>query len=122
ADVDRRPARRDTPPMSASDTFFDNLLDDSHRLLRDTCRRFAEREIAPFATAWEEAGEFPRDLYRKAAAAGILGVGFPEEVGGSGGGPLHMVASIEGLMRGESTGVTVGLGSLGIALPPLVQS
>ncbi len=108
--------------MSTSDAFFDNLLDDSHRLLRDTCRRFAEREIAPHATAWEEAGEFPRELYRKAAAAGVLGVGFPEEVGGAGGGPLHIVASIEGLMRGESTGVTVGLGSLGIALPPLVQS
>jgi acyl-CoA dehydrogenase len=102
--------------------FYDNLLDEDHRLLRDTCRRFAEREIAPHAHAWEEAGEFPRALYGKAAGAGVLGIGFPEAVGGSGGGPLHSVMAIEGLMRGGSTGVAVGLGSLGIALPPLVQA
>jgi acyl-CoA dehydrogenase len=102
--------------------FFDNLLDDSHRLLRESCRRFAEAEIAPHALAWEEAGSFPRELYPKAARAGILGIGFPEEVGGAGGGALHMVMAVEGLMRGGSTGVTAGLGSLGIALPSLVQS
>ena len=104
------------------DSFFDNLLDDSHRLLRDTCRRFADKEIAPFADAWEEAESFPRELYPKAAAAGVLGVGFPEEAGGSGGDPLHMVMAIEGMMRGGSTGVAVGLFSAGIAVPPIVQT
>ncbi|PKN58199.1 MAG: acyl-CoA dehydrogenase [Deltaproteobacteria bacterium HGW-Deltaproteobacteria-14] len=102
--------------------FYDNLLDDTHRLLRATCRRFAEAEIAPHADAWEEAGGFPRELYRKAADVGLLGVGFNEDLGGSGGGALHIVAAIEGLMRGGSTGVAVGLGSLGIALPPIVQA
>lgn len=102
--------------------FFDNLLDESHRLLRTSCRRFAEAEIRPHAHDWEEAGIFPRELYGKAAAAGVLGVGFPEELGGSGGGPLHQLMAIEGLMRGTSTGVAAGLGSLGIALPALVQS
>ncbi len=102
--------------------FFDNLLQDEHRMLRDTCRRFAEREIAPSATEWEEAGTFPRELYGRAAQAGVLGVGFPEDAGGSGGSALHSVMAIEGLMRGGSTGVAVGLGSLGIALPPILQS
>jgi len=102
--------------------FFDNLLDETHRLLRASCRRFAEAEIAPHADAWEEAGAFPRELYAKAADAGVLGVGFSEELGGSGGGALHTVAAIEGLMRGGSTGVAVGLGSLGIALPAIVQA
>ncbi len=98
------------------------LLDESHVLLRKQCERFARAEIAPHATKWEEAGIFPRELYGKAAAAGLLGIGFDESVGGSGGGSLHLVVSIEGLMRGGSTGVAVGLWSLGIGLPPLVQS
>jgi acyl-CoA dehydrogenase len=101
--------------------FFDNLLPADARALRDQCRRFAEAEIRPFAETWEEAGIFPRELYARAAAAGVLGIGFPEDLGGMGGGPLELVMAIEGLMRGGSTGVTVGLGSLGIALPPLLQ-
>ena len=100
---------------------FDTLLDDTHTMLRDSCRRFADKEIAPYAAQWEEAGIFPRELYAKAAEAGVLGVGFPEEYGGCGGGNVHMMMAIEGLMRGGSTGVTVGLGSLGIALPAIVQ-
>lgn len=102
--------------------FYDNLLDETHVALRDSCRRFAERHIAPHAEAWEEAGEFPRALYGEAARAGVLGVGFPQRLGGSGGDALHVVMAIEGMMRGLSTGVTVGLGSLGIALPALVQA
>ncbi|MFO0747891.1 MAG: acyl-CoA dehydrogenase family protein [Myxococcota bacterium] len=108
----------DRPNASA---FFDNFLDESHLALRAQARRFAEAEILPHAFAWEEAGLFPRELYAAAAAAGVLGVGFPEALGGVGGGALHAVMIIEGLLRGGSTGVTVGLGSLGIALPPIVQ-
>ena len=102
--------------------FFDNFFDDTHNAVRAGCRRFAEHEIAPHAHAWEEAQSFPPELYRKAAAAGVLGIGFDEAIGGAGGGALHVVAAIEGLMRGRSTGVAVGLGSLGIALPPIVQT
>ena len=103
-------------------SFFDNLLDDTHLALRDAVRRFAEREIAPHAIAWEEAESFPRELYAKAAEAGVLGVGFPEAVGGGGGGALHMVMTAEALLRGGTTGVAAGLGSLGIALPAIVQA
>ncbi len=102
--------------------FYDNFLTDEMTLWRDTCRRFAEREIRPHAIEWEEAGTFPLDLYRKAGAAGIIGSGFPEEVGGSGGSPLHTVMTIEGMMHGGTTGVSVTLGAAGIALPPIVQS
>ena len=41
-----------------------------HEALRDTMRRFVAREIAPHAAAWDEAEEFPRELYRKAARRG----------------------------------------------------
>jgi acyl-CoA dehydrogenase len=103
-------------------SFYDNFLTDTHRMVRDSCRRFAEKEILPNAHEWEEAEAFPKSLYAKAGAAGIIGGGFPEEVGGSGGGPMEMVMGIEGLMRGGSTGVAVGLGIAGIAIPPIVQS
>ncbi|MFT7581261.1 MAG: acyl-CoA dehydrogenase [Myxococcota bacterium] len=106
---------------NASMAFFDSFLDDTHTLLRATCRRFAEATIKPHAAEWEKAGIFPRSLYKEAAKAGVLGIGFPEAVGGSGGGHLHTVMGIEGMMRGGSTGVSVGLWSLGIALPPLMQ-
>ena len=102
--------------------FFDNFLDDGHKLLRDTCRRFAEREIAPHVVEWEEAGEFPRELYRTAARAGVLGIGFDEALGGSGGKMMEIMMAADGLLRGGSTGVVVGLGSLGIALPAIVQA
>lgn len=95
-------------------------LDESHELFRKTCRRFTEQHIIPNAHEWEEAGEFPRELYNLAAEAGILGVNFPESLGGGGGDVLHSMALIEELLRGGSTGVVSGLGSLGIALPPVL--
>lgn len=103
-------------------SLLDNFLTETHRMVRQTAERFALDEIRPYAHDWEEAGEFPRALYTKAAEAGILGVGFPETLGGSGGGPMDALMVIEGLMQGGSTGVAAGLGSLGIALPPIVQS
>jgi len=102
--------------------FYDNFLSETDVMIRETARRFALDEIAPNAVAWEEAGAFPRDLYYAAAEAGILSVGFPEEVGGSGGGAMASVMVSEGLMYGGSTGVMAGLGSHGIALPAVVQS
>ena len=53
-----------------------------HDAFREVMRRFVEKEITPFAHEWDEAGEFPRALYRKAAEIGLLGLGFPEEYGG----------------------------------------
>lgn len=55
---------------------------EAHRQSGDTVGRFVREEIMPQAEAWEEAGEFPRELYRKAAGIGLLGLGFPEEYGG----------------------------------------
>ena len=95
-------------------------LNDSHKAFRETCRRFTEKEIAPYAEAWEEAEEFPVELYVKSAEAGILSAYFPEEYGGGGGDVFHAIVSTEALLTAGSTGVAVGLGSLGIALPPIL--
>lgn len=95
---------------------------EEHRALREQVRRWARREIAPHAAEWEEAEEFPRELYRRAAEAGILGVSYPEEVGGSGGDVTHMlVAAEEMILAGRSVGTCVGIGSHAIALPPIVK-
>jgi acyl-CoA dehydrogenase len=93
-----------------------------HAQLREQIRRFALREIAPHAHAWDEAEEFPRELYLKAAQAGLLGIAYPEEYGGSGGDLSHSLAAAEEMvLAGKSVGVTVGLGSHGIALPPILR-
>lgn len=101
---------------------FSEYFDDSHRLVRDSVRRFVEREILPHVADWEEAEEFPRELYRKAGEAGILGIGYPEALGGSHEGDLFAkVAASEELMRCGSGGLVAGLGSLDIGLPPLIK-
>lgn len=103
-------------------TDFQQYFDESHQLIRDSVRRFVEREVLPYIDEWEEAEEFPRELYLKAGAAGILGIGYPEAYGGSCEGDLFAkVAASEELMRCSSGGLVAGLGSLDIGLPPVVK-
>ncbi|HBO0242720.1 TPA: acyl-CoA dehydrogenase family protein [Pseudomonas aeruginosa] len=103
-------------------TDFQRYFDESHQLIRDSVRRFVEREVLPYIDEWEEAEEFPRELYLKAGAAGILGIGYPEAYGGSCEGDLFAkVAASEELMRCGSGGLVAGLGSLDIGLPPVVK-
>lgn len=93
-----------------------------HALLRRKARQFAEAQIAPWAAQWEEEEEFPRALYASAAAAGLTGIGYPEHVGGQGGDLGHTLAVAEELiLAGKSVGTVVGLGSHGIALPPIMR-
>jgi len=101
---------------------FQDYFDPSHQMVRDSVRRFVEREILPDIDAWEEAESFPRELYQKAGAAGILGIGYPEALGGSHEGDVFAkVAASEELMRCGSGGLVAGLGSLDIGLPPIVK-
>lgn len=95
---------------------------EEHAQLRENVRRFSQKHIAPQAHAWEEAGEFPRELYRAAAEAGLLGISYPAEDGGAGGDLGHaLVAAEEMVLHGHSVGTCVGLNSHGIALPPIVR-
>lgn len=98
------------------------LENEEHAQLRDNVRRFAQKHIAPHAAAWDEAEEFPRELYKLAADAGLLGISYPEEVGGGGGDITHsLVASEEMVLAGTSVGACVGLNTHGIALPPIIR-
>src|SRR5262245_36957344 len=95
---------------------------EEHAAIRATARRFAQAHIAPQGAQWEEHEEFPIELYKTAASAGITAIGYPEAVGGQGGDVGHvLVASDELILAGRSVGTVVGLGTHGIALPPIVQ-
>jgi acyl-CoA dehydrogenase len=97
--------------------------DSTHTALREQVRRFAAEAIAPFSAEWEEQEEFSIGLYQQAAAAGITGIGYPEELGGCGGEIGHvLVAGEELILAGRSVGTVAGLGSHGIALPPILIS
>ena len=92
----------------------------AHEDFRRSVRSFVEREITPHAAAWDEAGSFPRELYRKAAAIGLLGMGYPEELGGTPADAFYGIVSVEEIARAGCGGVQASLGSHGIALPPIV--
>jgi acyl-CoA dehydrogenase len=94
---------------------------EEHEELRRTVARFVAAEVAPNVDEWERAEEFPRDLYRRCAELGFLGLKFPERYGGQGGDHLHDAVWVEELARsGGSGGVAAGLNAhASIALPPI---
>ncbi len=95
--------------------------------LADVVERFARTEIAPHVNAWEAAGEFPRPLYQRAATLGLLGIGYPESLGGgddAADAPTPMAVKLGmwiNLARfGGSGGVFASLFSHNIGMPPLL--
>jgi acyl-CoA dehydrogenase len=105
-------ARATLPPFS-----------EEHEELRQTVARFVQKEIAPNVDEWEEAREFPRELFGRCAELGFLGLKFPEELGGQGGTHLHDAVWVEELARsGGSGGVAAGLNAhTSIAMPPIFK-
>jgi len=89
--------------------------------IREQIRRFIAEEIEPNGERWEEEGGFPRELYLKAGAAGLLGLGFAEEYGGAGGGIVFYCLAREELAASGFAGVRVGLMAHGIGLPPVLK-
>lgn len=93
----------------------------AHESFRDQMRRFVRAEIEPHADAWDEAGTFPRDLYRKASAIGLLQVNFPEALGGVPADRFFAIILNQELARGGSGGVCASLLSHTLALPPVAR-
>ena len=100
---------------------FQEYFGSAHKMVRRSVKEFVDKEIIPNIEDWEERNEFPRDLYKKAGDVGILGIGYPEEYGGTPGDIFFQVAAWEEIMRCGSGGVAAGLGSLNIALPPILS-
>jgi len=93
------------------------------RTLRETVKRFTEKEIVPHLADWERAGEVPRELHRKAAEVGLLGIGAPEKVGGSGGDFVDVTVQTEAFFdAGASGGLMAALFTHGIAVPHIVAA
>ena len=93
-----------------------------HEAFRDVMRRFVAREIEPYASEWDEAGEFPRSLYVKAAEIGLLGLGFPEEYGGVPADQFMKIVASQELARAGAGGVSASLNSHTIGSPPIARA
>lgn len=99
-----------------------DYFNETHQQARLSARRFIQAHVLPFINDWEEAGGFPRELYRQAGDDGLLGIGFPEALGGTGENDIFLkVAVSEELMRSTSGGLVASLGSLDIGLPPVAK-
>jgi acyl-CoA dehydrogenase len=95
-------------------------LSAEHELFRDSVRAFVAAEIAPHIDAWDEAENFPRELCRKAAHLGLLGLGYPEAYGGTPADTWFRLIATEELARAGSGGLVASLFSHNIGLPPIV--
>jgi len=93
-----------------------------HEAWRAVVRRFVENEIEPHAHEWDEAGEFPRELYAKAAAIGLLGLGFPEEYGGTPADQFMKIVTSQELARAGAGGINASLMSHTIGSPPIARA
>ena len=93
-----------------------------HEEFRASLRDFVAREITPFVNEWDEAGTFPRSLYRAAAELGAFGVGFPEQYGGTSADFFFKIVLAEEYARCGGGGVVASLNSHTIGLPPLLAA
>lgn len=82
-------------------------------------RDFAQREIAPFASQWDQDCRFPIEVVRKMGEIGLFGLIFPEEWGGGGGDFTSLCIAIEELGRvDQSIGITLSAG-VGLGVNPI---
>jgi alkylation response protein AidB-like acyl-CoA dehydrogenase len=83
-------------------------LNEEQEALRKEVRSFATKEVLPHVMEWDEASQFPHDVVKKMGAMGLMGVIFPEELGGAGMGYVEYVTVIEELSRVDgSVGIIV---------------
>jgi hypothetical protein len=95
-------------------------MTDEQRMLRETVRAFADREIKPHVMTWDEAQEFPSAVVRGMGEAGFLGTAVPERWGGAGLGPIEFIMIMEELSRVDpSVGLTLAAHS-GLCLQHLL--
>lgn len=98
------------------------FYDETHEAVAQSVRRFMAAEVLPNIDKWEADGELPRELHKKAAAAGILGLNYPEEYGGHSEGfdVFHGLAQSEELAAAGAGGLGASLMTHGIGLPPIL--
>jgi len=103
--------------MTISSPFFTA----EHEAFRDSVRAFVRKEVEPFVTEWDEAGTFPRELYKKASDIGLIPLGYPEEYGGVEADLFYMIIAAQELAMAGCGGLSASLMSHGIGSPPIVK-
>ncbi|MBI3659232.1 acyl-CoA dehydrogenase family protein [Candidatus Acetothermia bacterium] len=88
---------------------MDFPFSEEHRIFRRSVRYFVDEEIIPHVNQWEEAGIFPKDLYRRMGERGFLGIRYPHEYGGAGGDIWSTVVFCEELGRCRSRGLAMSV-------------
>ncbi|WP_423062312.1 isovaleryl-CoA dehydrogenase [Candidiatus Paracoxiella cheracis] len=87
----------------------DFQFNDTINLLRDSVQEFSKHEIAPRAAEIDHNNQFPRDLWPKLGALGVLGITASEEYGGANMGYLAHVCAMEEISRASgSVGLSYG--------------
>ncbi len=100
---------------------MDFSLTEDQKMLRTMVQDFATKELEPIAAEIDEEARFPAEVVKKMAELGLMGIPFPEEYGGSGGGTLGLCIAMEGIAYGcAATSVILGSSS-GLAGQPLYQ-
>jgi alkylation response protein AidB-like acyl-CoA dehydrogenase len=82
-------------------------LTDEHKMLRDAVRDFAQKEIVPIATEFDESGDFPMDTIKKMGEMGLMGIEVPEEYGGAGMDVLAYVLSMVEIAKADASHSTI---------------
>lgn len=100
----------------------DWLFEEEHRIFRHQAEKWVLAELRPHADEWEQMGEFPLQVFRRAGDLGFLAGGFPEEFGGAGGDFRYHVVLAEALTKSGSGGVgaSIGLHTF-VALPAVCR-
>ena len=81
---------------------LDDLFTEDERLMRDTIRRFVDREVIPHIGGWWLHGEFPRHLVGALGDLGVLGANLPPEYGSAGVNNIAYGLILQELERGDS--------------------
>lgn len=81
---------------------LDEQLQEEERLIRDGVRRFVENDVIPLMPQAFEKAEFPRELIKKTASLGLLGLTLPTEYGGAGASYIAYGLVCQELERGDS--------------------
>jgi acyl-CoA dehydrogenase len=98
------------------------FYDETHEAVAQSVRKFMAAEVLPNIDKWEAEGELPRELHKKAAQAGILGLNYPEEYGGHSEGfdVFHGLTQTEEMSAAGAGGLGASLMTHGIGLPPIL--
>lgn len=91
--------------MSDREPFFT----EQHDMFRGMVRQFVDTELAPYVEEWEQAEVFPREVFKKAGEAGLLGINYKEEYGGTNLDYWYTVARTEEYVHSRCAGVNMGL-------------